>query len=80
MSDNEIMDAWYNFQESAMKAFEVSGLIDLLSSDEREKFYECTMEIDTAISIVLPRVNKSIEAVIMASSSEDKTVFTVGEA
>jgi hypothetical protein len=38
------------------------------------------MEICTAIRIVLPRVNKSIEAVIMASSSEDKTVFTVGEA
>jgi hypothetical protein len=80
MSDNEIMDAWYRFQESAMKAFEVSGLIDLLDSDEHEKFDERTMEICTAIRIVLPRVNKSIEAVIMASSCEDKTVFTVGEA
>jgi hypothetical protein len=79
MSDNEIMDAWYSFQESAMKAFEVSGLIELLDSDEHEKFDERTMEICTAIRIVLPRVNKSIEAVIMASSSEDKTVFTVGE-
>jgi hypothetical protein len=80
MSDEEIMDAWYSFQEKAMREFEISGLTDLLSSDEREKFYGCTMEIDTAIRIVLPRVNKSIEVVIMASSSEDKTVFTVGEA
>jgi hypothetical protein len=63
-----------------MREFEISGLTDLLSSDEREKFYACTMEICTAIRIVLPRVNKSIEAVIMASSCEDKTVFTVGEA
>jgi hypothetical protein len=80
MSDDEIMDAWYSFQEAAMKAFEVSGLIDLLDSDEHEKFDERTMEICTAIRIVLPRVNKSIEAVIMDSSCEDKTVFTVGEA
>ena len=65
MSDEEVMNAWYSFQANAMRAFEVSGLIDLLPSNERARYDAGMMEIDTAIRIVLPRVNAAIEANIM---------------
>jgi len=79
MDNDKVMDAWFAFQEEAMKAFELSGLIDLLPSDERERYDDGMMEIDTAIRIVLPRVNAAIEANIMPIAGLSPAI-SVGEA